>query len=261
MTSTTCSKQFTQDAVLLLRSRLNDADSPADFLTQADELASNPDMLLEREPVELAAPLTGGPARDGDNAISLYEAVGPIDRANAAMPGLWTYMAFTTCRAYMTERWPLKEDGNWKNTVQSRWLLPRTTSRSRLVRQGLSRLWWGAELTYDGTLSHTLSARKHDPYAYTRLVFAYQNLYQQLFDRGVGDDPKVMWAFMDAAADYKGPENPSEFVAALGRDTLLEMSSRQLGLMDDTSLETFVTQVGATTIVNRPRRKPKTTNA
>lgn len=241
MNDLTCNKQFKRDTVTLILTKLDDAATPGDFLAQIDELAVDPDQLLDRDPIDLEEPLsTKRP--DSVNAEILFEAVGQIDRVNAALPGLWTYMAFSTCRQYMTDRWPLDGVRNWKNRVKQRWILPTTPSRGRLIRHGIARLWWAAELTYDGSLAHTLSKADDDPYAYTKWVFAVENRLLQLFDRSVGENPDVMWAVMDSM-QHGDDSKSSDAIADVGRDVLLEMSTRQLGLLNPMELESVINTI------------------
>lgn len=248
MNDLTCAKQFKRDAVTLILTKLDAAETPGDFLAQVGELSADPDWLLDRDPIDFEEPLsTERP--DSANAGILFEAVGQIDRVNAALLGLWTYMAFNTCLQYMTDRWPLNGVRNWKNRAKQRWILPTTPSRGRLIRHGVARLWWVAELTYDGALNHTLSKANDDQYAYTKWVFDVENRLLQLFDRSVGENPDVMWAVMDSMqrGDNAGS---SDAIADMGRDVLLEMSTRQLGLLNQTELATVIDSIREESVGN-----------
>lgn len=158
-------------------------------------------------------------------------------------------MAFNTCLQYMTDRWPLDGVRNWKNRAKQRWILPTTPSRGRLIRHGVARLWWVAELTYDGALNHALSKANDDQYAYTKWVFDVENRLLQLFDRSVGENPDVMWAVMDSMqrGDNAGS---SDAIADMGRDVLLEMSTRQLGLLNQTELATVIDSIREESVGN-----------
>lgn len=241
MNDLTCVKQFKRDAVTLISAKLSEAGTPADFLAQIDELSFNPDWLLDRDSIDLDEPLSAE-RPDSGNAEILFEAVGQIDRVNAALPGLWTYMAFNTCRQYMTDRWPLDGVRNWKNRVRQRWILPATPSRGRLIRHGIARLWWATELTYDGSLSHALSKDNGDPYAYTKWVFDVENRLLQLFDRSVGENSDVMWTVMDSM-QHGDDAGSSDAIADVGRDVLLEMSTRQLGLLNQAELAAVIDSI------------------
>lgn len=241
MSDLTCSKQFKRDTVALILTKLDGADTPGDFLAQIDELSTDHDQLLTRDSIDLEEPLSTK-RLDSGNAEILFEAVGQIDRVNAALPGLWTYLAFNTCRQYMTDRWPLDGVRNWKERAKQRWILPTTPRRGRLIRHGIARLWWAAELTYDGSFEHPLSKTNDDPYAYTKWVFGVENRLLQLFDRSVGENQKVMWAVMDS---MQHGTDSSDAIAGVSRDVLLEMSTRQLGLLNPTELEAVIDPITA----------------
>lgn len=62
-----------------------------------------------------------------------------LPRAVAADDGLWRWLAVVVCRPYMLVRWPEKaESGWWRYNSQN------------LLRNGIARLWWAAELVRNG---------------------------------------------------------------------------------------------------------------
>lgn len=64
-----------------------------------------------------------------------------MPRRVAANPGVWSWLALEVFTPYMRERWPDKaEQGGWW-----RYHSP------DLLRNGISRLWWAAELVRDGS--------------------------------------------------------------------------------------------------------------
>ncbi|OZG51610.1 hypothetical protein PSRA_1007 [Pseudoscardovia radai] len=238
MNDTTCKKQFNKDAVTLLRLKLKECDTFEDYLASVDELSNDDHYLLDRDAIELDSPLSASDA-DGNNAIALFTAVGAIDRVNATIPGLWTYLAFNTCRQYMLERWNPGKSGNWRQRVKDRWLLPIEPNRGNLVRHGIARLWWAAELTIDDSCEHVLSREKQDPYAYTRWIFEVEDRWLQLFDRSVGQNSEVLWAVLDSMQkDRSTPQ--SALAKAVGRDLLLAMSTRRLDVLPPDELRNAV---------------------
>lgn len=62
-----------------------------------------------------------------------------LTRRAASDPGLWTWLAAGPLRSYLEWRWPRTDESTW-------W---RYTGRD-LLRNGLARLWWGAELVRTG---------------------------------------------------------------------------------------------------------------
>ena len=51
MNDLTCAKQFKRDSVSLILTKLDSAKTPDDFLAQIDELSTDPDLLLDRDPI------------------------------------------------------------------------------------------------------------------------------------------------------------------------------------------------------------------
>jgi hypothetical protein len=96
----------------------------------------------------------------------------------------------------MEERWPLFGESKWKNRARDRWLLKGTT-RGRLVRHGIARLWWVTNLTYDAHCDYPLSKVDGDPYAYTRAVFRNEDRINALFDREAGAISSVVRSVLE----------------------------------------------------------------
>lgn len=65
-----------------------------------------------------------------------------LPRRTAGDPGIWCWLAVSVCRQYMLHRWPFDEE----RRDQVLW---RYTSKD-VLRNGISRLWWAAELVRDG---------------------------------------------------------------------------------------------------------------
>jgi hypothetical protein len=73
-------------------------------------------------------------------APRLHSAV-RIPRATAADPGVWTWMAVAVLKPYMERRWPVdlsKKVPWWRYNDRG------------ILRNGVSRLWWAAELVRSG---------------------------------------------------------------------------------------------------------------
>jgi hypothetical protein len=62
-----------------------------------------------------------------------------LPRQAAADPGIWSWLASTVYLQFLRHRFPKSEEGSW-------W---RYTSKD-LLRNGVSRLWWGAEMIRSG---------------------------------------------------------------------------------------------------------------
>ncbi|WP_282006663.1 DUF6339 family protein [Propioniciclava sinopodophylli] len=222
-----------RNAIDLLSDRLASSETPGDFLAEADAIVRDPANLL---PYSAAFALTEDlePGDEPTNSIKVFEALGVMDRANAADGRLWSYLGLVTCRQYMEERWPLGSVKNWRSRVDSRWLMTRPT-RTRLVRHGIARLWWIANLTHDPQLEQELSRDAHDPYACTRWVMANEDRIQAIFEREAGSSPRVMLASVNAMASVDTGSRGA-LVKRFMKDLTLTLAYRDLSVLTDAQL-------------------------
>lgn len=234
-------KVLTKAALERLRDELEAAESPADFLAAADALISDPNNLFSRAdeggsllPLSLESV---GPEHDLEVALSVYDHLGVMDRANAADPRLWSYLAFTTFRNYMERRWPLTVD-DWRARVRARWLLT-SASRGTLDRHGVSSLWWLVNATHDPERSRTLSAATDDEFAYTRVLFRNQDWIQSAFDREIGAFTEVVLAAVDQFLESR-PKNRGKFIQALMKELGLVGAYQDLGVLGADELRNVV---------------------
>ena len=65
-----------------------------------------------------------------------------LTRAVAARPEIWSWLALVPMRSYMKSRWPLHDDIEERKTWRY--------FSSNLLRNGVARLWWAAEMLRDG---------------------------------------------------------------------------------------------------------------
>lgn len=121
----------------------------------------------------------GGSDTDVENAKRLYESFrGALNRLQATDFRLWSFMTHTSCWDYMKTRWNLDEGGgsfSVEGRITDRYFI---ASRSPYMRNGVSRLYWSAELTYDEGNSN--------PYEYLEYVLKYQDLAVNALDRQIG---------------------------------------------------------------------------
>ena len=253
MSQTTEAAALTELGLIELNDALDEAATPPDFLAQADAIVEKPDNRLSF-PYKLGAPDPIRPATDAAgvdaaNGPAVFEYVGALDASNASDPRLWTFMAFSTYRAYMEQRWPLVGESNWKNRAQNRWLLRGTTrgrlggtTRGRLVRHGIARLWWVTNLTYDAMCEYPLSKVDGDPYAYTRAVFRNEDRINALFDREAGAISSVVRSVLEHVGknDTYGRDN---HMRAVMKELTLVMGFRDLGVLSPTGLDELIEEV------------------
>ena len=138
----------------------------------------------------------GGPETDFQNAKIVYEAFAQsINPVQASDLRLWAYLAHIQHWEYMNTRWkidipddegeeddvPREEDEEKKSSVNK--ILDRIGYRyffkaskgKAFVRQGISRLFWSAYLTYD--------ADNDNPYEYTEYFFSKQDIFTSITER------------------------------------------------------------------------------
>lgn len=236
-------RALTRRALLDLQEALEIAERPEDFLAHATAIVTNLSNTLalpydsgDADPLIVGA--LGSRGRDIYNAAPVYEFVGAIDRANASDGRLWTYLAFVTYRDYMEQRWPLVGD-KWKNRVRDRWLLTGST-RGSLIRHGIARLWWIANLTYDPHLEQPLTSSTGDAFAYTKAILGNEDRVLGLFDREAGGIPSVVRGVLDhvesdpsRSADTYIRKLMKEVTLAYGYRDLMAMTKDQVRVLID----------------------------
>ena len=230
-------RALTESALLDIYNALDTAANPEEFFSSVDAIITRSDNQLLL-PVGPGTPdplkVEGTRAVDVDNAPLVHQYLGEMDRANASDARLWSYLTLATYRVYMEKRWPLKESSNnadaWKRRVKDRWLLhPGSVTRGRLVRHGISRLWWVSHLTYKPKASEGIA--KNDPYAYTREVFKSEDRLNAIFDREVGAYPQVMFAVLDHASDL-GDKATDKYLHKIMQYLTLVHGYRDIGILD-----------------------------
>lgn len=230
MDSVTTDRVFTMNALNLIHSCLDHSESVPDFFAEVDALASDSmNTLALPGTVEFTQALD--PSDDGQNAAMVYDAIGALDRSNAADPRRWTYMALKSHRDYMSARWSLETARNWKGRARDRWLIVNPTRRG-LVRHGIARLWWSAELTRDTHMERALSHRTGDPYAYTRWLFESEDRVQAIFERELGSNSAVMWTVLESL-EADSVSNKGQAAKDLAKEVRVLGAYRNLEVLDE----------------------------
>jgi hypothetical protein len=146
---------------------------------------------------------------DADNACALHAYLANLDETQASDKRVWSYLAHTTFRDYVSKRWPLpysledmkiSTDARRKvaDAVLSHWFVNGNDSRA-LRRHALARLWWAAHLTVapwerDTTFA---SLKSEDRYKYTRVLLSNEDLYSQVVERSLGSARRVLIALLE----------------------------------------------------------------
>ena len=126
------------------------------------------DMSELEKPVELKIAEGDKGDHDLENAILLYDALKDLPYTVATNENYWAFLTHTVYWDYMRNRWPVEEaQQDVVSFIQTRYMFH--PKNKRYYRNGLSRLWLYAALTYD-------AENKEDPYFYTRIMLKSQDL-------------------------------------------------------------------------------------
>lgn len=128
-------------------------------------------------------------SNDIENAILIHGAFKDVLKpVQAADRRLWIALTHTEFYPYMISRWPVENEANESGTNGT--ITDRYFASRGLFRNGISRLFWIAELTYDSSLD--------DPYEYTRFLMGYQDLINQVDGSSLCRNKNVLRAYLKA---------------------------------------------------------------
>ena len=129
---------------------------------------------------------------DLDNSVRLHRSLASLTHVQARDPRLWTRLTHVEFWPYMRARWPverhIENQPRAKRYIEERYFVPRTEGRA-LLRNGIARLWWYAQLTYDDTRSN--------PYELTGVLLSSLDITQQILERSIGRCRSVLVAFLE----------------------------------------------------------------
>lgn len=234
-------RAVSNSGLIAIKSVLDRSETPEDFLIGVDEILNDETNLLvlpvDYGQAENIVPGTVGRGQDVNNGPAVYEFLGAQEPANASDPRLWTYLAFSTYRDYMEQRWPLTSR-NWKGRVEDRWLMS-NANRGKLIRHGIARLWWVTSLTYDALCEYPLSARNRDPFAYARAAFRNEDRIIGLFDREAGSVRSLVRAVLEYAAESDS-QVTDDRIRALMKEVTLVYGFRDIEVLDDEQIRELI---------------------
>lgn len=174
----------------------------------------------------------GDSGEDSENAARIYEALSMLTESDASDTRLWTYLSHGPLAAYMSQRWemPANED-DASNVALRRWLFHGDGRVRAISRNGLSRLWWGAHLTKAPWEidEFFLPLKSKDPFAYTHLLFEYQDVYEGLMGRSLGRDRHILICTLELLRRNKNLQADRESIRAFLRRLNLECFHTLLG--------------------------------
>lgn len=130
--------------------------------------------------------------KDVENAIRIHKALPGLTPLQARDPRLWTHLTHGDLWSYMRRRWPVEkymtDPGKAERYVRERYFVAKNESRA-LLRNGASRLWWSAMLSYD--------SQRDNPYELTAVLFTYLDITQQILERNIGRAQAVVRGFLE----------------------------------------------------------------
>lgn len=204
--------------------------------------------------------IIGGPETDFQNAKSVYEAFSQrINPVQASDLRLWAYLAHIQHWNYMNTRWKidvpdeedeeddaLREESEEKKTGANK-ILDRIGYRyffkaskgKAFVRQGISRLFWSAYLTYD--------ADNDNPYEYTEYFFSKQDIFTSITERSYARNKVLVLAALKELKAHPelGRTEIRLFLAKLNQAGAIKV----LDFLDKAQAEKLCTEV-MTEVVN-----------
>ncbi|WP_312588944.1 DUF6339 family protein [Corynebacterium dentalis] len=236
---------FTYSAVAFLNSALDDVETVEEFFAVVDEVAGEDKNLISLPfAIDFASELSvekEKTAKDSENSIVILDAVGNRDRVFASDSRLWSYLSLVSLRPYIMERWPVKSGKDFREFARNRWMLTGANLSSRkLLRNGISRLWWIAYLTQDPELCGRFSRETGDPYAYTKWILAKQDRPQNLLENAIGWDQRVLFPMMDALISDDRIISAKEASKELARNVNLQAGFRCLDVLNDEQLGRYI---------------------
>lgn len=153
-----------------------------DFLNILGMDSKEPDILLEVDTIYKSK-------HDLENAIKLFEYFKDLPLTLASDEKFWSQLTHTSFWDYMCKRWPVQAAENDPiEFVKTRYFF--NNKSKTFYRNGLSRLWWFAYLTYD--------SNKDDPYRYTRIILESQDLANLIIDSpNISRNKTVLKTFLE----------------------------------------------------------------
>ena len=145
---------------------------------------------------------------DLENAKKLHQALPGLKHNEAANEKLWATLSHFHFWKYMRKRWPVEtpikakqkgtRGGDIESYLKTHYFFLTDTDRA-LYRNGISRLWWFAELTHDES--------REDPYELTEALLTNTvglDVAQGLLERTIGRVPVLLHASLEFMKENEG---------------------------------------------------------
>lgn len=194
---------------------------------------------------------------DIENAIAIYEAYRDINETQASDSRLWTYLSHVTFRDYTIRRWAV--GGNYENLksnnakkkainfILSHWFSFNSNNDRMLRRNSIARLWWACHLTkspWANDPEYFKDLESDDPYRFTRILLQTQDIYQNVLERGLGRDNRILITileFIEANKDVASRYPIRDLIKELN----LSLSVKNLSLLERKKLREAIFKMGS----------------
>ncbi len=180
---------------------------------------------------------------DVENAIRLYEYFKPLNETQASDPRFWTYLSHATFRSYVLKRWGIKDkyedvikDPILKqkaiNSIIDHWFI--SGNDRALRRHALARLWWAAHMTirpWESEPEYFSTIVNEDPYAYLKVLFSAEDIFQSILERKTYRDKKVFITLLEFLKKNPDVINSRDLFRELMKEMNLVSSTKRLSVI------------------------------
>lgn len=248
-------KIFRRAAIARFRSELRDGRALKGYFEESFRVKPKEVMLSAIEPrgrmPKLKAPKRDPVSADLGNAIALHSYYLGLDETQASDPRLWAYLSHVEFRKYTLVRWGLS--GSFKdlkgeaekiraiNQIIDHWFV--SGNDRDLRRHAIARLWWAAHLTYapwERDPEFFADLKREDPYYYTRILLATQDIYQQVLERAMGRSNRILISILDYLARNPDFAASRERIRGLTKELNLLYGTKKLIGLDRGSLRRLI---------------------
>lgn len=207
-------------------------------------------------PEEAPKLITGGSRADeeADNAVRVFEYLGPLDRTQAADLRLWTTLTHTTFWDYCRHRWPAKDKD--PAYILEHWFEKSGGGLGALRRNAISRLWWAANLTVapwekDEALAHLQSS---DRFKFTRVLLSQAQIFQDVVEREYGSNLRIRALLLSALEKHlPSVSNKDNLSKATSTQLLLILKNRHVDALPIAKAETVIDSLVASAAQRQQR--------
>lgn len=177
-----------------------------------------------QKPVELKIILGDKGQCDLENAILLYEAMRDLPYTVATNENYWSFLTHTIYWDYMRNRWPVEAaQQDVISFVQTRYMFH--SKNKRYYRNGLSRLWLYAALTYDWE-------NPENPYFYTKIMLKNQDLAGLILETTtVSRNFKALKATLEVIQRIESLEENEEIEKIKGKREFIRELMKQINFI------------------------------